>query len=142
MCSYFSWSEANQDNWVTNTSACPTPLYTNCGNDDGFLFATQTPPGNLSSSQYPQGNLSQPRVPVDAYVAPNGKQHALVASAAGRALCQKLGEYVGIPQTPTLVSTKSKAHTGVAHAYFESASLAILCRQLYGINFPAGLEIL
>jgi hypothetical protein len=37
---YFSWSAANTDNWATNSSACPGPSYTNCGNADGFLYTT------------------------------------------------------------------------------------------------------
>jgi hypothetical protein len=35
---YFSWSDVNEDNWVTNSSAMPGPTYKNFGNPDGFLW--------------------------------------------------------------------------------------------------------
>lgn len=35
---YFSWSQTNLDNWVTNTTACPGAAYTNCGNPNGFVY--------------------------------------------------------------------------------------------------------
>jgi hypothetical protein len=37
---FFSWSEKNKDNWVTNSSSQPGPSYGNCGNSDGFLYTT------------------------------------------------------------------------------------------------------
>eukprot|EP00038_Savillea_parva_P030019 m.74990 g.74990 ORF g.74990 m.74990 type:complete len:1118 (+) comp8955_c0_seq1:34-3387(+) len=68
---YFSWSDANQDNWVTTSAKKPGPSYNNFGNADGALWAAQ--------------NAAGTRMAAESYVSPTGTHHVLTASAAGRA---------------------------------------------------------
>eukprot|EP00035_Acanthoeca_spectabilis_P033311 m.22938 g.22938 ORF g.22938 m.22938 type:complete len:1111 (+) comp5887_c0_seq1:65-3397(+) len=68
---YFAWSNQNQDNWVTTSSASPGPGYTNSGNPDGFLWKAQDAKGA--------------RRAVTQYVSSTGTHHVLTGSPAGKA---------------------------------------------------------
>ena len=66
---FFSWSQANTDNWVTNSSAQPGPTYKNSGNPDGFVYSW---PG-------------EGRIALETYVNANGTHHVAAATAASKA---------------------------------------------------------
>ena len=61
---YFSWSQANTDNWVTNSSVCPGKSYNNCGNADGLIYCCP----------------AKGRIPLDTYSNRNNTHHIAVAS--------------------------------------------------------------
>ena len=70
---FFSWSQTNQDNWVTNSSRCPGPSYKNCGNNDGSVYSNS---GNM-------GNKG--RIELKTYVNANGTHHMAAATEHSQA---------------------------------------------------------
>ena len=67
---YFSWSQANLDNWVTTSPTCPGPSYcSNFGNKDGFIYAAS----------------GKGRIPLQSFATPNGTHHMAAATNKSKA---------------------------------------------------------
>lgn len=72
---YFSWSPTHQDNWVSNSSSCPGPSYTNCGNADGAVYRRSSPG----------------RIPLVSYVNSKRTHHIAAATAKSQTWAEGLG---------------------------------------------------
>jgi hypothetical protein len=66
---FFSWSGTNNDNWVTNSTACPGASYKSCGNPNGQVYET----------------AAAGRLELVAYSNANGTHHMAAATTAMKA---------------------------------------------------------
>jgi hypothetical protein len=97
---FFSWSEANKDNWVTNSSACPGSSYHNCGNPDGVIYCCE----------------EKGRIPLVAYSNANGTHHLAAATARSKAWAiahgYHAGAVLGYLDSPPPSADLCKPHAG------------------------------
>ena len=111
---FFSWSSANQDNWVTNTSRCPGPSYNSCGNPDGKLYSNA---GNMGN-----GN----RIPVVTYSNANGTHHMAAATDASKAWVRARAPFPRAPP-PSLARPPAHQKRRPAAAHRPAADWLIPC---------------
>lgn len=116
---FFSWSQVNKDNWVTNSSACPGPSYcANHGNPDGLIYCC----------------AAKGRIALETFVNANGSHHIAAAKAHSKAWAVVHGYHstgiLGFLDSPPPMTDLCTTHAGVDY----------VCCDLHHVNASSPAE--